>query len=216
MSHNIIAHNVSRETLLKFKKLYNDHESVFNDYIDNLLWWNKRINIVSRLLNKMDIQKHVFHSILLSCIPSFLSHSTFIDAGTGGGLPGIPLAILYPNKFFFLNDSNHKKIIATEQIYKYLNLKNVNTISSPVSNIKPSTSQFVIISKHAFKINELLDLTSSLHWSELYLLKGIPFESELKGIKMDYTLNYYKLDNEFMEPFFHNKCLISIKKNLSS
>lgn len=210
MTHDIITHNVSRETFITLERLYSQYEGIFDDYAEKLLWWNKRINLVSRFLTLPELKKHIFHSLFLNRIPVFATYSTFIDAGTGGGLPGIPLSIVNPKSKFILNDSNHKKIFAIQHIIKELQIYNIETEICSISDIKIPGKPYAIISKHAFKINELYKLVSKLNWSAIFMLKGYPFEKELSGIKKSLNIDFYKLDSEVEDSFYLNKCVLSI------
>lgn len=210
MTHEIITYNVSRETFEHIEKLYALNNDTFEKYIEKLFWWNKRINLFSRSLGKKDLKNHICHSLLLKTISSFSSNTIYIDAGTGGGLPGIPLAITNPSARFILNDSNHKKMIAIQEIIKELKINNIKTESCSIDDIKNPEEHFSIISKHAFKINDLIKRSAKLNWGSIFLLKGYPFENELIGIKQTLKIDFFKLDSENDDPFYMNKCLLSI------
>ncbi len=131
----LTINNVSRETFNEIYNLYLSKQKNFFTYISRLVWWNQRINLFSRSITKDDLINHIYHSLFLSASHLLKITNIFIDAGTGGGLPGIPLAIMYPHKTFLLNDIIKKKIIAVQQIARNLNIFNVSTSADSISKI---------------------------------------------------------------------------------
>jgi 16S rRNA (guanine527-N7)-methyltransferase len=98
--------------------------------------WNKKINLISRKEDAPVIVKHVFHSLLISKVHPFLKGEKVLDLGTGGGLPGIPLAILFPETEFLLVDATGKKIMACKAMIGELNLTNVKALHARAEEIK--------------------------------------------------------------------------------
>ncbi len=156
------------------------------------------------------ISKHLFHSLLISHLDIFNSTDTIVDAGTGGGLPGIPLAITYPEKHYILNDIVSKKCLALKQISRKLNLQNIEIVDSSIENIDQREA-FLLISKHAFKINDLYHMTTHLPWEAIVLYKGTDFKQELEGIEPSLSIDCYDLSNE--GDFYQGKALITIRRN---
>ncbi|MCX7728545.1 MAG: 16S rRNA (guanine(527)-N(7))-methyltransferase RsmG [Bacteroidia bacterium] len=99
-------------------------------------YWNERINLISRKDIQHLYMHHVLHSLSIAKVIQFIPGSDILDIGTGGGFPGIPLAILFPETKFYLNDSIHKKIKVVEEIKKALQLNNVITIHGRAEKIK--------------------------------------------------------------------------------
>lgn len=205
--HNIIYQKVSRETFDSTFELFDKHEEQLEKYLDQLLWWNKRINLVSRDVPRETIRKHVQHSLILSEFDVFKKEDVFVDTGTGGGLPGIPLAITHPEKHFVLNDLVTKKCLAIKQIAKKLNLKNIGIFDRSIDNLSYN-APFHLISKHAFKINELIKMTHHLPWKKMILYKGLDFESELYDIDINLEINCYDLSS--ISDFYNGKAILSI------
>lgn len=210
MEHfKITHHTVSRETFNETDRLFENHSSRLEKYLDQLLWWNQRVNLVSRNVSRETVLKHIRHSLLLSQFETFQSASVIVDAGTGGGLPGIPLAITHTNKEFILNDIVSKKCLATKQMIQKLELKNVGTIDGLIENIEQESS-FLLISKHAFKINDLYEMTAHLPWNNIVFYKGLNFEDELEGIKDSLKIKVYDLSEE--SEFYEDKALVFVKR----
>lgn len=207
--HNISTHTVSRETYQKALQLYQSHESRLSTYIDRLLWWNERINLVSRNVSRGTIKEHLIHSLLLSQIKAFKSSELIIDAGTGGGLPGLPLAITHPQKEFLLNDIVSKKCLAVKQMIRKLGLNNTQVRDGSIQKVQ-SNNPFTLISKHAFKINDLYKLISHLPWESIILYKGLDFKAELEGISSPLQINSYNLSN--IDSFYEGKAIMVIRE----
>lgn len=209
MQHSITYCHVPRETIAKAKASLTKYETSINRYIDLLLWWNQRINLVSRDVSRETIVKHIQHSLLLHALEAFQESEFVVDAGTGGGLPGIPLAITHPDKKFLLNDIVSKKIMAVKQMARELDLKHVETFNGSIEKVKTDHS-FLLISKHAFKINNLIQMAKSLPWSTIIFYKGLEFKDELTGIETSLNIHVYKLSE--YESFYHDKALIIVSR----
>ncbi len=176
--NNLELHAVSRETLALVDELLLLHASMLNEYVDRLLWWNRKVNLVSRDLNKDDVLLHVKHSLLPSSILLETEIPLWMDTGTGGGLPGIPLAIVCPEVHFILNDVVEKKGVVLKDIIGSLSLKNATVLIRDVAAIDIA-SPFGVLTKHAFKISDLLGRLNGKTWAELLMLKGSDYSSEL-------------------------------------
>lgn len=206
MKHITISHKkVPRETFTETDVLIEKYRSPLEDYLEQLLWWNERVNLVSRDVPRETIWEHLRHSLLLSQFPVFKSADLIVDAGTGGGLPGIPLAISHPEKHVVLNDIVTKKCLAMKQMVQKLGLKNVRIVDGSIEDLKQD-QPFLLISKHAFKINELYEMTAPLPWKNMVLYKGIDFEDELDGIDESLEIESFDLSEE--SNFYQGKALV--------
>jgi 16S rRNA (guanine527-N7)-methyltransferase len=203
--------NVSRETLGYIETL----AEVFNDklirYAELLLWWNQKINLLSRNTQLPEIRNHINHSLIISGASTFPKQKSFADIGTGGGLPGIPLAICYPDRNFILLDRVQKKCTATLDIVKQLKLKNVKVVCSDLSMFHVE-HKVAWISKHAIKIPDLLSLVGKNEWEFAYFLKGDDFREELDWEEYPIKIINWQIDTHLHDPFYEGKRLLEIQK----
>ena len=208
MEHQHISHHtVSRETFSQTDNLIDSFREQLTDYLDQLLWWNKRVNLVSRDVSRETVWEHIRHSLLLSQFEVFQTANIIVDAGTGGGLPGIPLAITHPEKHFVLNDLVTKKCLAMKQIAKKLGLQNLGIVDGSIEELTHD-EEFLLISKHAFKINELYKMTSSLPWSAMVFYKGSDFNDELEGIAEPLEIEVHNLSEQSV--FYEGKAIVIV------
>jgi 16S rRNA (guanine527-N7)-methyltransferase len=207
---DIITNSVSRETFDYADQLIEDNRQQLESYLDQLLWWNERVNLVSRDVSRETIWNHIRHSLLLSNFKEFQSSNVIVDAGTGGGLPGIPLAITHPQKHIILNDLVTKKCLVIKQMAKKMKLKNVAIVDGFIEDFSYDDS-FLLISKHAFKVNQLYNMTSSLPWSKMIFYKGTEFSDELKSLPHSLKVRSHELSNG--DPFFEGKALVIVERD---
>jgi 16S rRNA (guanine527-N7)-methyltransferase len=138
--------------------------------------WNSKINVISRKDLESLYEKHVLHSLAIAAAFEFPAGSTIVDLGTGGGFPGIPLAIFYPEVKFFLIDSIGKKIKVVNAVAEALGLKNVTTRHSRIEEVKDKKFDFVV----SRAVAPLKDLWQ---WSKPLLKKPAPnSSSQLPGL----------------------------------
>lgn len=186
--------------------------SSFAEYADRLLWWNKKVNLISRNVSRETLMEHMRHSLTLSTVPEVIGADLLVDAGCGGGLPGIPLAINMPDTQLLLNDIVSKKIIAVKQMVRTLGLQNVECVSGNVSGL--DTPEHLLISKHAFKVNELYNLCAEQSWSSMIMLKGKDeVEEELDGIGESLDITIYDLFAMQSKEFYNGKAIAVIKRS---
>lgn len=176
--------------------------------------WNQRINVISR----KDIihleERHVLHSLGIAKVAGFIPGTRFMDAGTGGGFPGIPLAILFPDCEFLLVDSIGKKIMVVSEIIKELGLDNAAAVSKRYETLEGSFD-FILgravtgIPSFFASLKSLVRKkgNNTLRNGFLYL-KGGEFSEELSGMKAGWSI--YPLSDWFSEEFFGTKKVLHL------
>ena len=177
--------------------------------------WNAQINVISRKDEDDFYLHHVLHSLAISKIINFHSGTRVLDIGTGGGFPGIPLAILFPDTQFVLVDSIGKKIKVVNGITESLGLTNVQGIHERVEKI-PGQFDF-ILSRAVAPLADLLfwtkDKLNPENNNELsngwICLKGGDLTDELSKIKKH--IRSYSISDWFDEPFFETKKIIYVR-----
>lgn len=173
--------------------------------------WNAKINVVSRKDIDELYLKHILHSLGIAKVITFKENTSILDVGTGGGFPGIPLAILFPDCQFHLVDSIQKKLKVVDAICETLNISNVKTTHSRVEAIHDnfdfivsravtSMPEFTKWVKGKIAKRQHNDLKNGI----LYL-KGGDLTEELKQYT---TVKAFLLSDYFEEPFFDTKKVI--------
>ena len=212
VKHQITHTDYPKEFLEETNSLLKNHSSHLYNYSEKLLWWNKRINLVSRDVSHETIKEHIKHSLLLGSFISKEEEKSIIDTGTGGGLPGLPLAICMPEKEFILNDIVSKKIIAVKQMAGIFNLKNLVTISGSIENVNVEEGS-VVVTKHAFKINQLVKLLGDKKWSKIYFLKGEKeVENELEDLTYSLSIKVFSLEGVMKNDFYKGKAVVKAER----
>lgn len=194
--------NLTEDQINKFEKL----ESLYQD-------WNLKINVVSRKdIDELYI-RHVLHSLGIAKVIEFKPGSKLLDVGTGGGFPGIPLAILFPDCSFHLVDSIAKKLKVVDEVVAGLGLTNVKTTHSRVENID---------GKYDFIISRAVAaMPTFVHWVKgkiakdqkhdlkngILYLKGGDLSEELKDYR---TTTIYNLSDYYSEDFYETKKVVHL------
>ncbi len=176
--------------------------------------WNSKINVISRKDVDKLYERHVLHSLAIAKVINFIPGTRILDVGTGGGFPGIPLAILFSESEFLLVDSIGKKIKVVNEIKTSLKLENVKSLKSRAEEIdgefdfvvsRAVTSMpvfYKMVKKKVARENR-----NPLKNGILYL-KGGDFYTEIAGFGKRVTI--YPLSKYFNEPFFETKKLLHI------
>ena len=175
--------------------------------------WNNKINVVSRKDMDQFYCNHVLHSLSIAKIHSFKLNENVLDIGTGGGFPGIPLAIIFPQTKFHLVDSIQKKITVVSEVANSLELENVSITNDRFEHIKKKHD--TIISRAVAPANKLVRLTknSTSKNSKHIFLKGGDLVDEKKELLQKYKTLKWKesrLSDFFSEKFFETKKVIKL------
>lgn len=212
MKHLINVVQIGSEALSQARDLYSVHEEEMEAYLDALLSWNDKINLVSRTVSRETVQEHIIHSLLPLPLGLIQWHDKWIDSGTGGGLPGIPLAICEKEKRWILNDNVRKKMRAVGDIVDTIELKNTQIIAKSISlvDLEKGTG---IVTKHAFKIKDLLKHLGSQPWETILMWKGVEdVEKEVRHAHKDLNVTIYEFNFGNNEPFYEGKGIVKIER----
>ena len=184
----------------------NDLKKIYKDL-------NKNVNVISRKsIDNINVF-HILHSLSINKVIEFKRNTKVMDLGTGGGFPGIPLAITNPNVNFTLVDSIKKKADIVNTVSTKLNLNNVKVLNLRAENIEEKYD--FIISRAVTNMRKFLKLTKNKLQQKsinelkngLLYLKGGDLTEEMKGIKHD----EYSISSFFKEDYFETKKIIYIK-----
>ena len=190
---------ISKEKLEIYRSLY----GIYKDL-------NDKVNLISRKDFENFYLHHIIHSLSITKFKLIKDENKIIDLGTGGGLPGIPLAIYYNRKNFLLIDSIRKKILAVDKIINKINAKNISTLNNRAENLDIKAD--IIICRSVSSVDNLIQWTKGLLNDEgrLILLKGGNVNKELKNISSRFTI--YNLDDIYSENYFKDKKIIEIHR----
>ena len=166
--------------------------------------WNEKINVISRKDIDNFYERHVLHSLAISKYVTFLKDEKVLDIGTGGGFPGIPLAILFPETKFILIDSIAKKITVANEVILALKLENVTTKVARAESIKEDVDY--VVTRAVAKMDDLLFWSKNKHPKKIIALKGGDLKEELEHIKKN--IRIIDLKDIFEEEFFDTKKIV--------
>ena len=194
--------NLSDGQIQKFKEL----EVLYKE-------WNSRINVISRKDIDDLYLKHVLHSLSIAKFISFKKNTSILDVGTGGGFPGIPLAIIFPDCNFLLVDSINKKINVVKEISNTLKLTNVSYNAIRVEKLK--TKHDFIVSRAVTRMNKFRNLVKGLISNKndnkikngIIYLKGGDLTDEMMNIKHQKV----NISDYFDEEFFETKKIVYLE-----
>ena len=177
--------------------------------------WNNQINVISRKDTENFYERHVLHSLGIAKVMEFKDGSKIMDIGTGGGFPGIPLAILFPNCNFLLVDSIGKKIKVVNGVAESLGLSNIKGIHERAEKIDEKFD--FIVSRAVTAMPSFLKWTKGKFLKEdkndfkngILYLKGGDLTEEMATVKK--AVQYFPLTDYFQEDFFETKKVVYVR-----
>jgi len=182
--------------------------------------WNDKINVISRKDIDSLYEKHVLHSLAIAAICPFDDGARIVDIGTGGGFPGIPLAIFFPEVEFVLSDSIGKKIKVVQEVADAIGLKNVTAVHSRVEELKGRTFDYAV-SRAVAPLSDLWRwVNNKIERGQksdelpngLICLKGGNLTQEINDTGMKRIVQAWKVHDIFQEPFFEEKYVVYVPK----
>lgn len=198
-----------------FNGLSEEQKARFSALKDLYIHWNAQINVISRKDVDEFYERHVLHALGIAKIMSFEPGTKVLDVGTGGGFPGIPLAILFPETSFVLVDSIGKKIKVVKEVCTALQLKNVQAFHERAENINDKFDFVVsraVTAMPAFLPwieKKFLNTSKNTLRNGLLYLKGGDLTEEMSSVKRKYKI--HPLKDHFKEEFFETKSVVYVQ-----
>lgn len=188
------------------------YEALYDLYLD----WNSKINLISRKDIGNLYEKHILHSLGIAKVIRFTDGSAVMDVGTGGGFPGIPLAIMFPNVNFLLVDSIGKKVKVAENVAQSIGLQNVECRHCRAEEEKREFD--FVVSRAVMPLPDLVKITRKNIINDqqnalpngFLCLKGGDLQQELQSFKNKTVI--YSLSDYFQEEYFETKKVVYLPK----
>lgn len=198
-----------------FPNLTPQQQSQYEQLFDLYTYWNNQINVVSRKDIDLLFERHVLHSLGIAKVMPFLPGSQVLDVGTGGGFPGIPLAIMFPEAGFHLVDSIGKKIKVVSEVASAIGLKNVQASHLRAEDV-PGKFDFVVSRAvtqlkdfYPWVRNKFNKTSQNALPNGILYLKGGDLAQEIYESAL--KVRQYYLKDYFEEEFFETKQVVYVK-----
>lgn len=207
---------MTSELLLKyFPDITPQQKQQFDQLPELYNYWNSQINVISRKDIEQLFERHVLHSLGIAKVMQFLPGEKVLDVGTGGGFPGIPLAILFPETQFFLVDSIGKKIKVVQEIAQAIGLTNLRAAHIRAEEVNEKFD--FVVSRAVTRLKEFYPWVKDKFRgrrdnkpdSGILYLKGGDLTEEIAESGL--SVKQYHLKNYFEEEFFDTKQVIYVK-----
>ena len=211
----LLQTQLKMELLTKyFPSLSNEQLDKFGQLEELYLEWNSRINVISRKDMEHFYERHVLHSLGIAKVIQFTPGAQVLDVGTGGGFPGIPLAILFPETKFLLVDSIGKKIKVVQEVAEAVSITNVEAIKARAEDVKGKFD--FVVSRAVTTLPDFIKWIESKIKREsrntmqngILYLKGGDLDAELAPVQDKCKI--YNLSNFFEEKFFDTKKVVHV------
>ena len=200
------------DIILKYFKDLSDSQIEQYEKLEALYFdWNKKINVVSRKDIEELYIRHILHSLAIAKVIDFKPETSILDVGTGGGFPGIPLAILFPKCNFHLVDSINKKLNVVRDVAEKIDLENVSVTHTRAENL--NTHYDFVVSRAVTYMptfvgwvkNKIKESSINTLSNGILYLKGGDLSEELKNYPKS---KCYEISNYFEEEFFETKKVV--------
>ncbi len=183
--------------------------------------WNAKINVVSRQDIENLEERHILHSLAVAKVLTFKPGARVLDLGTGGGFPGVPLAILFPDTQFLLVDGTGKKILVVQEVAQALGLQNLTARHARVEDLKMNGQFDFVLSRGVTTLDKLLLWSQPLlkkkhihaYPNGIVALKGGDLKAEIRALPGkggDYS-EVFPIRSFFKEPFFDEKMVVYVQ-----
>lgn len=181
-------------------------------------YWNERINLISRKDIENLYERHILHSLAIAKYTRFNPKTTVLDLGTGGGFPGIPLAILFPDVYFHMIDGTLKKIKVVKEVIEALGLK--NAIAEQIRAEYHDQTYDFVVTRAVAQIDKLVEWVNPLiHFDQrntmpngIIALKGGNIHQEVKKLSKKSYHEIVPIDSFFEEDFFKEKYVVYVQR----
>ncbi len=200
-----------------FPQLTEKQAQQFSQLGDLYADWNSKINVISRKDIDNLYERHILHSLAIAKFIKFRTGSKIVDLGTGGGFPGIPLAILFPNVEFTLIDGTRKKITVVNAVAEAIGLDNAVGLQARAEELKMRFD--FVVTRAVATLDKLRPWSQRLiHQKDIHpvpngliALKGGRINAEIAALGKGTYVETYPLNDYFKEDFFEEKYLVYVQ-----